>query len=308
MAVPFSLLTLPFWVWPFSAILTQTYLDDLDDDPSVPRPDQVPIIFTPHDFLSIVQFIFYLPMVAAAIWLVIRNGRIRPRMTLWPLIPFTLVRLVGGPVLIALENRLHHDGSFQTGLLASAIILLHVGAVLLFVAHLDLTRLDKFGDGPFTRAITIVLRLVLVGAACLLGAGGGMGSQDLDALQFIGQILTFAGYIIFALNFVVLTSVQVYCYTRKASILPTAQRVLRGALLASPFITVRIIYGIIEAGRFEDRVTVWLPIYDDPQTSSIIMFFFMALVMEYIALIVYLWSGFSIPRNGTEAEATGQSS
>ncbi|QPH11192.1 hypothetical protein C2857_002848 [Epichloe festucae Fl1] len=293
---------------PFIDSLTQTWQDDLYDYDSVPRPDKGPLIFSPHDFLSITQFIFYVPMVITAIVLVIRNGRIRPRMTLWPLIPFTLVRLAGGPILIALQKNMHEDGSLHAGLLTSAVILLHLGAVLLFVADLDLTRLvllDKFGDGPFTSAIIIVLRLLLFGAACLLGAGGGIGSGEHLAFHIIGQILTLVGYIIFALDFLILTSVQVYCYYRKAILLPTAHRVLRGALLASPFILVRIIYGIVEARRFDDRAIIWLPIYDNPETSSIIMFFFMALAMEYIALVVYLWSGFSIPRDGTEAEATG---
>lgn len=57
---------------------------------------------------------------------------------------------------------------------------------------------------------------------------------------------------------------------------------------------VRTIYGLIESAHAQDASTLWNPVFGYPATSSAILFAFMALVMEYIALIVYLWSGFSI--------------
>ena len=106
-----------------------------------------------HTSLGIAQTVFYLPMVPLAIWLMVRNGRIRPRMAWWPLIPFSLsmfagggteyriltdwlVRLAGGPVIIALER----DPS-NIGLISAALVLLNVGVVPLIVADLGLTRL-----------------------------------------------------------------------------------------------------------------------------------------------------------------------
>jgi len=44
----------------------------------------------PHTSLGIAQTVFYAPMVPLAIYLMKRNGRIRPRMAWWPLIPFSL--------------------------------------------------------------------------------------------------------------------------------------------------------------------------------------------------------------------------
>ncbi|KAK2598012.1 hypothetical protein QQS21_005849 [Conoideocrella luteorostrata] len=255
-------------------------------------------MLNPHTSLGIAQTVFYLPMVPLAIWLMIRNGKIRPRMAWWPLIPFTMMRLAGGPVIIALESMKNADGSFETGLLIAAIILLNVGVIPLIVADLGLTRvilLDNFGDGPFTHRINVALRLTFVGAVGLLGAGGGIGSQDDAGPRHTGHLLTLIGYIVFAVELMVLTLMQIYYYTRKANLLHSGHQVLRGALLASPFIAVRTVYGIIEAAHSQDVATIWNPVYGSPETSSIVLFVFMALVVEYVALIIYLWSGFAIP-------------
>lgn len=43
-----------------------------------------------HTALGIAQIVFYVPVVPLAIWLMIRNGSMRPRMAWWPMIPFSL--------------------------------------------------------------------------------------------------------------------------------------------------------------------------------------------------------------------------
>lgn len=108
-----------------------------------------------HQSLGIAQIVFYVPIVPTAIWLMKRNGRIRPRLAWWPLIPFSLsapsrtprkrlynisnpfeiVRLAGGPVLIAFEQ------NPSIGLYVAAIILLNVGVVPLIIATLGYVRI-----------------------------------------------------------------------------------------------------------------------------------------------------------------------
>ena len=46
-----------------------------------------------HTALGIAQIVFYAPIVPLAIYLMVRNGKIRPRMAWWPLIPFSLSKL-----------------------------------------------------------------------------------------------------------------------------------------------------------------------------------------------------------------------
>ncbi|TWU74123.1 hypothetical protein ED733_005258 [Metarhizium rileyi] len=271
----------------------------------------------PHISLGVAQTVFYLPMLPLAIWLMVRNGKIRPRMAWWPLIPFTLMRLAGGPVVIAMVAHMQrHDGEPDVGLAIAATILLNVGVVPLIVADLGLTRiilLDNFGDGAFTHRITVGLRLAFVAAVALLGAGGGIGSQPDPGLVHTGHTLVLAGYIVFAVELAVLTSMQVYYHARRSGLRPSGHQVLRGALLASPFIMVRTVYGLVESAHAQDARTLWNPVSGFPATSSAVLFALMALVTEYIALVVYLWSGFSIaPDRGLpvagDAEAIGKTS
>jgi hypothetical protein len=111
-----------------------------------------------HESLGIAQIVFYVPIVPTAIWLFRRNGKNRPRMAWWCLIPFSLstpslfhkldlkfpkilpvrleiVRLAGGPVLIAFEQKP------SIGLYVAAIILLNVGVVPLILATLGYVRI-----------------------------------------------------------------------------------------------------------------------------------------------------------------------
>jgi hypothetical protein len=74
---------------------------------------------------------------------------------------------------------------------------------------------------------------------------------------------------------------------------------------------VRTVYGLIESAHSQDTSTLWNPVFGFPATSSAVLFAFMALAMEYIALIIYLWSGFSIPPDrglgaGRDSEAVGK--
>lgn len=57
---------------------------------------------------------------------------------------------------------------------------------------------------------------------------------------------------------------------------------------------IRTIYGLIESANSQNSNTLWNPVFGSPAGSSAVLFAFMALVVEYIALIIYLWSGFSI--------------
>ena len=66
-------------------------------------------------------------------------------------------------------------------------------------------------------------------------------------------------------------------------------QILKGVLLATPFLIVRNVYGILEV-VFEYRSSKWSPVY-----GSTVAFALMALLMEYIAICIYVYVGLSIP-------------
>lgn len=62
-----------------------------------------------------------------------------------------------------------------------------------------------------------------------------------------------------------------------------------GALVATPFLTLRTIYGMLEVIFEYSSVSIWSPVY-----GSAIAFALMALLTEYIAICIYFYVGFFI--------------
>ena len=174
--------------------------------------------------------------------------------------------------------------------------------------------MDNYSHSPHSNRIGSLLRAAFVIAAALLSAGGALGSQIWSDLRSIGHALTLAGYIVFAVELVTLTAMQLYFWKRRSGFLQSSHKVgkrwafsgafcsanetgvtdvmpqvLTGSLIGSPFILVRTIYGILEVVFQNNHSTTWNPVY-----GSAVAFALMALLMEYVALCVYLYTGYSI--------------
>ncbi|KAE9364262.1 hypothetical protein N431DRAFT_104402 [Stipitochalara longipes BDJ] len=89
-----------------------------------------------HSGVAIAQTVAYVPIVPLAIFIMIRNRSHPPAMAWYPFILFSMMRLAGGPVVLALQN---NDTSI--GLVIAALILLNVGLIPLLVTTLGIIRL-----------------------------------------------------------------------------------------------------------------------------------------------------------------------
>lgn len=237
-----------------------------------------------HSSLGIAQTIFYAPIVPLVIFLMIRNGKIRPRMAWYPLIPFSLMRLVGGIITILAEKKKDNIGLF-----IAALVLLNVGVVPLIIADLGLTRIilmDNYSHNPNSAKIAKVLRIAFTAAAILLAAGGGLSSTN----RSISKILSLVGYVLFAVVLATLIAMQVYFFQKKSTLLPASQKVLSGALLASPFLALRTVYGLIETSQSGHVGTTWSPLQ-----GSAVAFALMALLPEYVVISTWIFVGLGIP-------------
>ncbi|KAL7806429.1 hypothetical protein V8C44DRAFT_367948 [Trichoderma aethiopicum] len=256
-------------------------------------------MLNPHESLGIAQIIFYVPIVPAAIRLMYRNGQIRPRLAWWPLIPFSLIRLAGGPVTIALEQ------SSSMSLYSAAILLLNVGVVPLIIATLGFVRivlLDNYTAPSRARTLTALMRGALAIAICLLVAGGTISSFDEPFEMFLSRTLTLVGYIVFAAMHVVLITIMGFFYSRrKDDLLPSSRTILRGGLLAAPFLIIRTVFGLLEVA-FQDSASSPF----NPVDGNAVAFALMALLPEYVVVLAYLYTGFSIaPDRGVVAREVG---
>ncbi|KAM0451197.1 hypothetical protein ACHAPV_010041 [Trichoderma viride] len=240
-----------------------------------------------HESLGIAQIVFYVPIVPTAIWLFRRNGKNRPRMAWWCLIPFSLMRLAGGPVLIAFEQKP------SIGLYVAAIILLNVGVVPLILATLGYVRIvliDNYSSNPRANKIGSILRFCIFVAIGLLSAGGGISSIGTPSAMNTSRALSLVGYILFAVILGVLIAMISFFWRKKETLLPSSQAILRGGLLASPFLIIRTVFGLLEVAFQNSATSPFSPV-----EGNAVAFALMALLPEYITILTYFYTGFSIP-------------
>ncbi|PMD37684.1 hypothetical protein L207DRAFT_636341 [Hyaloscypha variabilis F] len=236
-----------------------------------------------HSGVAIAQTVVYVPIVPLAIFITIRN-RSHPLIMAWyPFILFSMMRLAGGPVVLALE----HDTTSR-GLIIAALILLNVGLIPLLVTTLGIIRLI-LADNPQIQCnpdrITRVARLVFIAAATLLSAGAGLAQYP------SGRYLTVAGYALFAVILVAMIFIQLFLWRDSATLIPYTRKALAHATLAIPFLVVRTVYALADTSTASDTSSPWSPVY-----GNVVLFAIMCLLMEYIALCLYMWVGLTLPR------------
>ncbi|KAF2718133.1 hypothetical protein K431DRAFT_254080 [Polychaeton citri CBS 116435] len=236
-----------------------------------------------HTSLGIAQVVFYLPTFLLSIYLMYRNGSRHPRTAFWPAIPLTTMRLAGGAISISLEHQ-----SPNVGLVVAAIVLSNVGVIPLLVQTFGLLRIilrdDLWLDGRYDRII-YGLRLCFIPAICFLTAGSSLSSSNRD----LAQVLTTIGYIVFAFILVLLIAMQLYLWNRRSKLAFSSHKILKATLLAAPFLVARNVHGILEI-VFENRAgSIWNPVH-----GSAVLFAFLALFTEYVALCACLYIGLSI--------------
>ncbi|EGR45355.1 uncharacterized protein TRIREDRAFT_111250 [Trichoderma reesei QM6a] len=244
-------------------------------------------MLSPHESLGIALIAFYVPIVPAAIRLMYRN-----------------VRIAGGPVTIALEQYSSPDHDYLLsgmGLYSAAILLLNVGAVPLIIATLGFVRiilLDNYTSPSRARILTGLMRGALAIAICLLVAGGAISSFDTPFEIYLSRTLTFVGYVVFAAMHVVLIAFMGFYWRRKKdTLLPSSRIVLRGGLLAAPFLIIRTVFGLLEVALQDSASSPFNPV-----TGNAVAFALMALLPEYVVVLAHLYTGFSIaPDRGVVA-------
>ena len=73
---------------------------------------------------------------------------------------------------------------------------------------------------------------------------------------------------------------------------------LKGNLMVKPLLCLRLVYFCLAIFNLDSRDKIWNPV-----TGSVAALACMALIPEFVTVLVYLWVGFSIPK-GTVREAT----
>ncbi|KAH8655764.1 hypothetical protein BX600DRAFT_470276 [Xylariales sp. PMI_506] len=246
-----------------------------------------------HTVVAILQTIAYVPIVPLGIFILARNWAYRPRKAWYPFVLFSCMRLAGGPIVIVLESK---GGPFNTGnigLVIAALVLLNVGLIPMIVATLGqlqiLLQERTTADKSNLTRIPELTRLALSIAAVLLCAGSSLSSSA--RLASLGKTLTEAGYVVFAVILLALVSVELYMWREVSRLSRFAQKSLKFASLAIPFLLVRAVYGLGYIFNSGDITSIWNPLF-----GNAVMFALMGLLTEYVIVGLYMWVGLSLAR------------
>jgi len=112
--------------------------------------------------------------------------------------------------------------------------------------------------------------------------------------QETGRKLVKAGVIIVALTFAALIGFTGYFWSHRSRLTSARKMLLAAFTIAIPFLIVRIVYSFL--GAFASTLfSQWSPV-----KGSWRAFLVMGLVMEYIVVLVYIYTGITLPSNKEE--------
>ncbi|KAK9242880.1 hypothetical protein V1506DRAFT_524189 [Lipomyces tetrasporus] len=247
-----------------------------------------------HSKAGIALIVFYTPSMLVAGLLLFHRRALKelPRLAWIVLLVFCIVRLSSGIVVVVYG---FYPG---TGLTVTSIILLNVGVFPIIAATIGLTRIITFLDFTDNRAIHYGIAfsrvLFLVGIVLLI-AGESLEGNNIPSDVLTGLHLAEAGYIVVAVFAGWLFAVQALFWTRLSKLSRTSTRVLKGSSAAMLFFVVRLAYSFLSL--YHSAELTWNPL-DGPIAPFVVM----VLLMEYIVVCIYLFTGFDIKHSAGERQ------
>ncbi|RXG44904.1 hypothetical protein VDGE_03827 [Verticillium dahliae] len=236
----------------------------------------------PHAAVGIAQVMFYAPMLPTAIFVLVKNWRQPPRMALYPLVTFCLLRLAGGIISI-----IRGPQPRDIGLIIADSVLLNVGLIPLLVSLIGIMRItlnSSLDKNSRARQFLKAVRFTFLAAIVLQAVAGGISSDDTSLAT--ARILTKAAYVILAAILALATAEMVYLLTQTHRISASGCYYIRFALVSVPFLAVRTAYGLLYAFTIHDPNTKW-----NPLVGSAAAFALMCLLIEYIVLMIFIYLG-----------------
>ncbi|KAI9758854.1 MAG: hypothetical protein M1835_000510 [Candelina submexicana] len=230
--------------------------------------------------VSIVELIFYVPALALAVWIATRHGFGRSSGWLF-LIILALIRIVGSSMELA------SDQSHNQSLTIGAAVLSNIGLNALILALLAILKRVNESMSEFhglEPRIFDLFHLPLLAGVVLVAYGGSHSYQN---GVFHTQSTSKFGIVIVAVVTVALTAIIALTFTKLTHIPSGERRLLFAAAASIPFIAVHLLYSLISV--FASSKTF------NPITGNVIVFAIMAVLMEFVAVALFLVAGILAP-------------
>ncbi|KAH8820643.1 hypothetical protein F5884DRAFT_56988 [Xylogone sp. PMI_703] len=234
-----------------------------------------------YESVAIAQVMFYVPVIPITICILVKNWSIGARisrLSWFTLTILSLVRYIGGILVIVKKS--HPDNA---GLTIATVVLLNVGLVPLIMSTLGMIGVVLSLNNEkyyFINKTMIIVRLLFVTAFTLFAVGRAI---SLDGHSTSDNLVK-AGYILFIATVVVIIANCLYIRCQKSKLEPRSDIYLRGVTFAIPFLILRAVYGVLSA--FLTPYT-WSPL-----DGSAVAFALMALLPEYVTILIYAYLGF----------------
>ncbi|KZS93810.1 hypothetical protein SISNIDRAFT_549568 [Sistotremastrum niveocremeum HHB9708] len=255
--------------------------------------------------VSVVQIAVYVPLLALAALLVFRHGFSRESGWIFLAI-FSIIRIVGAVLILVIEN----EPNPSVNLFTASSIVVSIGLTPLLFAVMGFLGLvaQRAPRLDMIRAKSTLFRIlhvaIIIGLILSIVAAVKLSSQSsLEDADTSSEATTFrkvAG-IIFAVVYVVLAALHIYCWINRDQILRHRRKLLIGLTLALPFVGVRDLYSLI--GSLKSFTSNFSPI-----NGSLTLYIAMSVVMEFIAVLIYVVFGLTIPLDLDSDELVGEQS
>ncbi|KAG1798084.1 uncharacterized protein HD556DRAFT_1525683 [Suillus plorans] len=245
--------------------------------------------------LAAVTIAIYIPFLFIAIKLVMKYGKSRGDGWIL-LLAFSIIRLLGGVLLVAAEAITPANISLYTG----GYSLESSGLSPLLLCTLGLLHsMFRTPDGS-SRYNKQVRLLQLLGMVALLLTMIGTS----DDTSSSGNTMRRVGVILFCALYIILVGVCVYVWTQVGFVMRYHKQLLKAVSIALPFLAIRTLYGVLST--FSSS-TVSVTGSTESNTSDLAKFnmitgewqiyLVMDMLMEYAVVIIYAVAGIVLPLN-----------
>ncbi|KAJ3010214.1 hypothetical protein NUW54_g282 [Trametes sanguinea] len=260
-------------------------------------------------YIAIAEIVIYVPILVTSIPLVFRHGFTRKAGWIF-LVVMAIIRIIGGVTHVLSEQnpsninlQIIFNIMESSGL--SPLLVASVGFLGTVVQY-------SLENNPLlTRALrlmgalgTVALILAIVGG---IKAGNATTQSDLDSGTNFRKI----GAALFGVLYAAVVLTTLFCLQNKGRILHYRRKLLNGITMALPFLFVRVLYAILSAfspsprGFDADGEPILVPSSSplkvfNSTTGSWEVYLCMAVVAEYIVVLIYTTVGLRTPLSKDE--------
>ncbi|KAH9836536.1 uncharacterized protein C8Q71DRAFT_758388 [Rhodofomes roseus] len=253
----------------------------------------------PRGDIAIAEIIVYLPVLVVSGILVARHGVARKAGWIFLLI-LSLVRIIGGATAVAAEQ---NPSDKTLDIVSATLTSAGVSPLLLAtIGFLGTVCYRTLGDEPLIwRGLRIMSLLCSVALLLAIVGGVKMGNAKTIADLNSANTLRHAGAAMFAVLFVLIFLLHMYCWVSRSRITKARRTLLASISLALPFLLIRVVYTVLSsaapyttslssAGGSSTTSNSPLSKFNS-STGSWIIYLLMSVLAEYAAVVVYCVAG-----------------